>query len=138
MDKKRAYFPRTTGPQRRLLFETWEKTEKVTQSCQEAHVSRRTFYNWKGRFEAEGYEGLSSPRSRAPKNPPKIAKEVEEQVKKMHCEHPSWGKRRIADELAKGNDWKALVSPNTVKRILKDFGLWEMPEEKKGTKECRP
>ena len=132
MDKKRIYFPRTTAPQRRLLFESWEETGKVSQSCQKAHVSRRTFYNWKGRYEREGYEGLSAPRSRAPKNPPKIAKEVEEQVKKMHQEHPSWGKRRTADELAKGNGWKALVSPNTVKRILKDFGLWDQPEGKKG------
>ncbi len=35
---------------------------------------------------------------------------------------------RIADELAKGNNWVPLVSPNTVKRILKDAGLWPEPE----------
>jgi hypothetical protein len=45
----------------------------------------------------------------------------------MRCEHPGWGKRRIADELAKGNNYVPLVSPNTVKRILHDAGLWSEP-----------
>ena len=52
-------------------------------------------------------------------------------------EHPEWGKRRIADELAKANNWVALVSPNTVRRILKDAVLWETIEsdvEKKRAK----
>ncbi len=35
-----------------------------------------------------------------------------------------WGKQRIADELAKANTWVPVISPNTVKRILQDAGLW--------------
>jgi hypothetical protein len=52
----------------------------------------------------------------------------------MRQAHPDWGKRRIADELAKGNNWAPLVSPNTVKRILKDGELWPQAESeaKKG------
>jgi hypothetical protein len=46
--------------------------------------------------------------------------------------HPDWGKRRIADELAKGNNWVAVVSPNTVRRILQDAGLW--PKADRGAK----
>jgi len=46
----------------------------------------------------------------------------------MRRQHTDWGKKRIADELAKGNNWVPLVSPNTVKRILKDAGLWPEPE----------
>ena len=42
----------------------------------------------------------------------------------MRRQSPAWGKRRIADELAKGNNWVPLVSPNTVERILDDAGLW--------------
>ena len=40
----------------------------------------------------------------------------------------------IADELAKDNNWVPLVSPNTVRRILQDAGLWPTPAEpvKKG------
>jgi hypothetical protein len=50
--------------------------------------------------------------------------EIEGQVIAMRRQHPTWGKRRIADELSKGNNWVPLVSPNTVKRILQDAGLW--------------
>ena len=50
----------------------------------------------------------------------------------MRREHPEWGKRRITDELAQGNNWVPLVSPNTVKRILKDAGLW--PQAESGAK----
>ena len=36
-------------------------------------------------------------------------------------------RQRLADELAKANGWVPLVSPNTVKRILRDAGLWSAP-----------
>lgn len=124
MEKKRTYFPPTTPQQRHLLFKTWEETGNVTEACAKAHVSRQTFYNWKPRFEEKGYEALNECRSHAPKNPNRKAKEVEDHVVEMRRGHPNWGKRRIADELAKGNSWVPVVSPNTVKRILLDAGLW--------------
>jgi len=49
---------------------------------------------------------------------------VAAQVIAMRRQSPAWGKRRIADELAKGNNWVPLVSPNTVKRILYAADLW--------------
>jgi hypothetical protein len=55
-------------------------------------------------------------------------KEVEGQVIDLRRQHPKWGKKRIADELAKGNNWVPLVSPNTVRRILQDAGLWPQPQ----------
>ena len=128
MDKKRTYFPRTTAQQRRLLFEVWEATGNVAEACRQAHVCERTFFKWKLRFEAGGYAALEEFASHAPKNPRRKPKEVEEKVIAMRRQHPDWGKRRIADELAKGNNWVPLASPNTVKRILKDAGLWPKPE----------
>ncbi len=124
MKKKRTYFVTTTAQQRELLFRVWEETGSVTKACAKAHVSRQTFYNWKPRFEEEGYEGLKELRSHAPKTPKRIEIEVETQVIETRREHPTWGKQRIADELAKQNNWVAIVSPNTVKRILRDAGLW--------------
>jgi len=50
---------------------------------------------------------------------------VERQVIAARTAHPEWGKRRIADELSKARNWVPLVCPNTVKRILRDAGLWE-------------
>jgi len=131
MKTERVYCPPTTQQQRRQLFETWEKTGNVSKACQKARVSRQTFYNWKARFEKEGYEGLKEPRSHARKEPGRIGTEVEEKIIKMRRENPKWGKRRIADELAKANSWVPLASAATVKRVLKDAGLWPEPEEKK-------
>jgi hypothetical protein len=38
------------------------------------------------------------------------------------------GKRRISDELAKANNWVPVVSPNTIRSILEEAGLWK-PDE---------
>ena len=63
MMKKRIYFPVTTAQQRQLLFGTWEETGSVEEACRRAHVSKRTFYNWKPRFEAGGYAALEKTRT---------------------------------------------------------------------------
>ena len=137
MDKQRTYFPRTTAQQRRLLFEVWEATGSVAAACRQARVCERTFFKWKSRFETGGYAALVAFQSRAPNQPRRKPKAVVEKVLALRGQHPDWGKQRIADELAKGNNWVPLVSPNTVKRILADVGLWPQPEatvEKGGPK----
>ncbi len=134
MSKQHIHYPFTTAQQRKFLFESWEETGNVAESCRKAHVGRTTFYYWKERFTEEGYTGLEEFASRAPKNPRRTAPEIEEKVIALHVEHPRWGKKRIADELAKGNNWEALVSHNTVKRILKQAGLWEKVESGSGEK----
>ncbi len=121
---RRVHFRSTTPTQRRLLFETWEETGDVEEACATAHMGRRTFYYWKGRFEAGGYRALEQYASRAPHHPPRTVPAVEQQVIALRTGHPDWGKRRIADELAKGQGWVPLICPNTVKRILRDAGLW--------------
>ena len=124
MTTKRTYFGRTTADQRRLLFESWQATGNVSQACLAARVCRQTFYDWLPRFEAESYAGLLAFASSAPKAPHRIAAAIEQDVTALRQGHPSWGKRRIADELSKSNQWVPLVTPNTVRRILQDAGLW--------------
>jgi transposase len=140
MSQKRTYFPRTTAQQRRLLFETWEATGDRAEACRRAHVSQGTYYKWKPRYEAGGYAALEATYSRAPKVPYQTSPEVAAQVIALRRDQPGWGKRRIADELAKGNHWVPLVSPNTVKRILQDAGLWQQAEQpaKKGDPPALP
>jgi transposase len=131
---KRIHFPLTTAQQRRLLFETWQASGNVTLACRTAHVGRRTFYYWKPRFDAGGYAALEQFASAAPKRPHRTNLSVEQQVIAMRQTHPEWGKVRIAHQLAKAHQWQPLVSPNTVKRILRSAGLWPAPaaSEKKG------
>src|SRR5262245_58094347 len=131
---KRIHFPLTTAQQRRLLFETWEATGDVELACRTAHVSRRTFYAWKPRFAAGSYAALQQFASRAPKHTRRTAATVEQQVVEMRQQHPAWGRQRIADELAKADGWIPVVSPNTVKRILRDAvsGRPQRQRRKKG------
>jgi transposase len=135
MNSKRIHYRYTTAQQRRLLFETWEATGSVTEACRKAHVGRGTFYYWKPRFDEQGYAGLEAFERRGPKEPHGTSADVEQKVIAVRRKHLDWGKKRIADELAKANSWVPLVSPNTVKRILKEANLWqteEPGEEKKG------
>jgi len=129
MENKRTYFRPTTAQQRQLLFETWETTGNVSEASRKARVCRGTFYYWKERFDTEGAAGLEQPDSHAPKAAHKKSQEIAQAVGTMRREHPDWGKQRISDEMAKANAWVRVVSPNTVKRILKDEGQWPAPEE---------
>ena len=124
----RIHYPRTTVSQRELLFKTWEATKDIGQACTLARVSERTFYNWKPRFETAGYEGLEQFASHAPKQPNRTPEKIEQEVIELRRQNGNWGKQRIADELAKKNNWVPVISPNTVKRILEEAGLWSQPE----------
>jgi len=124
MRAKRTYYGFSTSQQRKLLFETWEASGSITQACQKARLSRRTFYYWKPRFDEFGYAGLEEFASRAAHKLNSKSTEVEQGVREMRRENPDWGKARIAQEMAKANHWEPLVSPNTVKRILCKADMW--------------
>jgi transposase len=129
MTAKRIHYPRTTGQQRKRLFKIWEETGNISEACRKAHVGRGTFYYWQPRFEQKGYEGLEEFESHAPHKPSRTPEEVAREVIGLKQAHPDWGKKRIAHELAKGNNWVPVIGPNTVKRILKEAGLWVRVEE---------
>jgi transposase len=129
MTAKRIHYPRTTAQQRKQLFEIWEETGNISEACRKAHVGRGTFYYWQARFEEKGYEGLEEFADHAPKHPKRIEQKVEQAIIEMKQEHEDWGKKRIAQELAKKNNWVPVVSPNTVKRVLQEAGLWVRIEE---------
>jgi transposase len=141
MSQKNTYFGFTTVQQRKLLFQTWQETGSVTRACQIAHVSRGTFYHWKPRFDQKGVAGLEEHESRVAHKLNRKAEAIEQQVVELRRQHPDWGKMRIANEMTKQNNWVAIVSVNTVKRILQEAHLW--PEQarsgrKKATKPAEP
>lgn len=136
MSPKRTYYGFTTPQQRKLLFEVWEATGNITEACQRARVSQRMFYYWKPRFAQSGYAGLETFASRVAHklNYKDIA--IEKRVIELKHTNPDWGKARIAQEMAKANNWVAVVSPNTVKRMLQTAGMW--PESSSGVKKKHP
>ena len=129
MAATRIHYRRTTAQQRKLLFEKWEETGKVSEACRKAHVGRGPFYDWQARFEEKGDEGLEEFEDHAPNNPHRIGEKVAQAILEMKQEQQDWGKKRIAHELAKKNNGVPLVSPNTVKRVLAAAGLWASIEE---------
>jgi hypothetical protein len=124
MSSQKTYFGFSTPQQRKLLFQTWEETGSVTAACHKARVSRGLFYYWKARFTQFGYPGLEAFESRVAHQLNYKSAAIQQQVIGMRQAHPDWGKARITHELARANNWVPLVSPNTVKRILTDAGLW--------------
>lgn len=134
MTAKRTYFPPTTPQQRKLLFETWEQNKNITQACRSARVGRSTFYYWKPRFDKDGYAGLENyEKLGVPVGTGRVVAEIKDKVLAMNEAHKDWGKRRLADEMSKANNWVPLISPNGVRRILLEAGFWK-PEEKEGKK----
>ncbi len=138
MAPKRIHFPMTTAAQRRLLFETWAATGDVDRACRTAHVGRATFYYWKPRFTAAGYPALEAFASRVPHRTRRLAATIEQAVIARRHDHADWGTDRIANELAKANGWVPIVSPNTVRRILRDAGVWDQPAARAKTGALRP
>lgn len=128
MDKQRVHYPRTTSSQRKVLFQKWEETGDIGKACREARVSEGAFYYWRPRFELGGYDAVEQFASHAPKEPNRTSIEIEQEVIALRQQNGSWGKQRIADELGKKNNWIPVISPNTVKRILQDAGLWPQSE----------
>ena len=104
MSPKRTYFGFSTPQQRKLLFETWEATGRVTNACQKARLSRGLFYYWKARFDQFGYAGLEEFESRVAHKLNYKSAEIEQRVIEMRRQNLDWGKARIAHEVAKANN----------------------------------
>lgn len=130
MTKKRIYYPKTTFSQRQVLFQVWEETQNVAEACRQARTSESTFYYWKERFESGGYEGLREFEKSGPARGIQVAEKIQKKVVALKKGHPEWGKQRITDEVTKENGWMPLISPNAVRRILVENGLWPKQEER--------
>lgn len=122
---KRPYFRPTTAAQRRLLFETYQATGDVAEACAKAHVGRGTFYYWRTRFEAGGYEALEQERSRAPHRTriPPIAPEIVQEVVTYKQANPEVGYRPIAHRLRQAHNGQPVIGPSKVRLILLEAGL---------------
>jgi transposase InsO family protein len=95
-------------------------------------VSRQTLHTWLTRYAQHGLAGLLDRTHRPPSCPHQASAEVESRVCELRREHPRWGPRRIAHELAAGiADGSALPGKSTVHRILRRHGLIE-PGRRRG------
>ncbi|MFQ5888355.1 MAG: helix-turn-helix domain-containing protein [Candidatus Hydrothermarchaeales archaeon] len=119
------YYRETTFQQRRYLFELAEQIGNISKACRQAKVSREHYYYWKPRYDKDGIEGLRHPKSHAVHNPKMIDPQIERRIIELKREHPSWGKKRIAQWIWKEHGWRKIVAVNTVKNVLNRHGLWK-------------
>jgi transposase InsO family protein len=95
-------------------------------------VSRQTLHNWLTRYRESGLAGLMDRSHRPPSCPHQACAEVETRVCELRREHPRWGPRRIAHELAvSAPDGSTPPGKSTVHRILRRHGLIE-PGRRRG------
>ena len=96
--------------------------ESAVQVAAHLGVSRQTVQNWLRRYREGGLAGLAD-RSRRPHGcPGQTGSEVEAVICELRREHPRWGARRIAHELARTGTALA-PSRITVHRVLARHGL---------------
>ena len=84
-----------------VLLEAARSGETVSEVCRRFGISRKTYYVYLGRYQAEGVEGLE-PRSRVPLHQPgRMPGDVELEICRLRKDHPKWGARRIRAELTR-------------------------------------
>ena len=87
-------------------------------------VSRQTLHTWITRYARDGLAGLIDRTHRPPSCAHQAPAEVETMVCELRREHPRWGPRRIAHELARSApEPTTVVSRSTAYRILVRHGL---------------
>jgi len=93
-----------------VLLEPDRTGESVSSVCHRYGISRETYYRYRRRYLEEGIQGLAD-RSRKPaSSPAKIDQELELEICRMRRDHPRWGARRIAAELARSGAAPPAVS----------------------------
>lgn len=95
-------------------------------------VSRQTLHTWLTRFARDGLAALMDRTHRPPSCAHQACAEVEARVCELRREHPRWGPRRIAHELAvSAPEGSSAPGKSTVHRILRRHGLIE-PGRRRG------
>jgi hypothetical protein len=106
--------------QRLSVLRLAEKLGNAAEACRKRGMDRTSFYEWKRRFQTQGFEGLKDLPPIHKSHPQTTAPEVVERIKALALEHPAHGCNRIEAMLALEGK---RVSAITVQKILNDHGL---------------
>ncbi len=97
----------------------------VKQTLEKLQVPRSTFYDWYGRYQELGPDGLKSKTARNNQFWNRIPDPVRKQIVDLALEYPEESPRQIAYRFIA--EKKYFVSESSVYRILKDFDLIQSP-----------
>jgi transposase InsO family protein len=93
----------------------------VASICRQHAIARSTFYDWRGRYRAEGLEGLVPRSTRPVRSPGQTDSDLEDEILRLRKEH-SWGPRKIRDELRQQGR-EPLPAISTVQQALARRGV---------------
>jgi transposase InsO family protein len=97
-------------------------------------VSRQAVYGWRSRFAEAGVAGLTDRSRRPHRSPSRTTAALEAEIAGLRREHPRWGARRIAHELAASHGAEAAPSRATVHRVLVRHELVAPQEQRRPRK----
>jgi transposase InsO family protein len=103
-----------------------EQSERpVKRTLEELGVSKSTFYDWYGKYETAGYDGLAMNKPEARTFWNKIPESEKEQVVAIALERPEESPRQLAWHIT--DNYGYFISESSVYRILKQYDLIPSP-----------
>jgi transposase InsO family protein len=113
----------------RVLERDWEKLRKwmirrrlegmpVSSICAQVKISRKVFYSWWKRYQAEGWSGLQE-KQRGRPQAPELDDSIRKKIVKLR-ERYGWGPNKIAGHL---NHKGFAIDHNQAYRIIREAGL---------------
>ena len=81
------------------LLELAEYLKNVSEACRIMGYSRDTFYRVKKAYEEGGIEALKEKSRRVPNIKNRVSQDIEQAVLDMALEEPSYGQKKVSDEL---------------------------------------
>jgi transposase InsO family protein len=107
----------------RFVMAVEEREEPFAGLCRRFGVSRKTGYEWLGRYEECGVEGLVD-RSRAPhKHPQAMSTAIAERCLQVRREHPTWGPVKVRAYLERRDQRTVWPAPSTIGALFDREGL---------------
>jgi len=97
----------------------------IRQTLVELDLPRSTFYDWYGKYQEEGFDGLTNKKPGPRQFWNRIPEGVREQVVDLALEHPDKSPRQLAWRFTDGEGY--FISESSVYRILKGFDLVASP-----------
>jgi len=112
----------------KLLDQASATPRSVARTCRHFGISRRAFYKWKKRFEADGAAGLCDRSRRPDRSPRATAGAVISKVLYLRQTY-HFGPGKIADYLKRHH--QVAIAGSSVHRILERHGLNRLPTSRK-------
>ena len=106
--------------QRLSVLELAKELGNVAEACRQRGLDRTSFYEWKRRFQTQGFEGLKDLPPIHRSHPQTTPEPVVARIRELALEHPAYGCNRLEAMLALEG---TRLSSITIQKILNENGL---------------